>query len=77
VRNAVFPPETKTELRVLSELIHALKQDADDREQRFQERLDRLQSRVHALQTQTNQYWSATEKDVAALYLLTRKGEKP
>jgi anti-sigma factor RsiW len=75
--NAELTPETEAQLRVLSELIHALKQDADDREQSFHERLDRLQERVHALQTQTDHYRNATEQDVAALYLLTRQGEKP
>jgi hypothetical protein len=70
-------PDVPEELRVLSELIHALKQDADSRDQRFSERLDRLQEHVHALQSQADLRWDTTEKDVAALYLLTRKGEKP
>jgi hypothetical protein len=72
------PPETiEAELRVLRELIHALKQDADDRDQNFGDRLDRLQRHVQILQAQADQRWSATEQDVAALYLLSRKGEKP
>ncbi len=77
VMKAELPPETEAELRVLRELIHALKQDADDRDQRFGERLDRLQRYVQVLQAQGEQRWSTTEHDVAALYLLTRKGEKP
>lgn len=72
------PPESiEAELRVLSELIHALKQDADDREERYGERLERLENQVRALQSQSDLRWSATEENVAALYLLSRKGEKP
>lgn len=77
VKHYSLPPETEAEIRVLSELIHALKQDADDRDQRFTERIDHLQEHVRVLQSQTDRRWSATEKDVAALYLLSRKGEKP
>lgn len=74
---ATLPPETEAQLRVLSELIHALKQDVEDRDERLAERLDRLQKHVLALQSQGDLRWSATEQDVAALYLLSRKGEKP
>lgn len=70
-------PDLREDLRVLSDLIHALKQDADERDQRFDARLDRLQKHVLALQEQADLRWNATEQDVAALYLLTRKGEKP
>jgi len=77
VSNATLPPETEAELRVLSELIHALKRDSDERDERFAERLDRLQGHVRVLQSQADRRWSTTEQDVAALYLLTRKGEKP
>jgi hypothetical protein len=68
-------PDLREEMRVLSDLIHALKQDADERDQRFAEQLDRLQKHVLALQSQADSRWNATEQDVAALYLLTRKGE--
>lgn len=72
------PPESiEAELRVLSDLIHALKQDADERDQFCGERLDRLEKHVRALQSQSDRRWSATEENVAALYLLSRKGEKP
>jgi len=70
-------PELREDLRLLSDLIHALKQDGDQRDRRFEERLDRLQKHVVALQEQAKLRWNATEQDVAALYLLTRKGEKP
>ena len=70
-------PDLREDLRVLSDLIHALKQDADERDQHFDERLDRLQKHVLALESQADSRWSATEQDVAALYLLTSKGEKP
>ncbi len=66
----------QAELRVLSDLIHALKLDADERDQLCAERLERLEKHVRALQSQSDQRWSATEENVAALYLLSRKGEK-
>lgn len=69
--------DLREDLHVLSELIHALKKDADERDQHFTERLDALQKHVLALQSQADLRWNATEQDVAALYLLTRKGEKP
>lgn len=70
-------PDLREELLVLRELLDALHQDIDYREQRFQDRLDLLQRRVQALQAQADQLRNTTEQDVAALYLLTRKGEKP
>jgi hypothetical protein len=75
-RRDAYPTETEAELRVLSDLIHALKRDADGRDQRFAERLARLQAQVQAIRSQADRRWNATEQDVAALYLLTRKGEK-
>ncbi|HEY7154424.1 MAG TPA: zf-HC2 domain-containing protein [Gemmataceae bacterium] len=69
--------ETEAELTVLRELVHALKQDADDRDQLFQERLDRLEGHVQAIQRLADRRWNATEKNMDALYLLTCKGEKP
>ena len=76
-RQDAYATETEAELRVLSDLIHALKRDADGRDQRFAERLARLQAQVQAIRSQADDRWNATEQDVAALYLLTRKGEKP
>jgi hypothetical protein len=73
----VAPETREMELRLLSDLIYALKQDADERDQRFDDRLDRLDKHLHALQSQSELRWSATEENVAALYLLSRKGEKP
>jgi putative zinc finger protein len=70
-------PDLQAELRILSDLIHALKLDADERDQLCTERLQRLEKHVRALQSQSDQRWSATEENVAALYLLSRKGEKP
>lgn len=70
-------PDLRDDLRVLSDLIHALKQDADDRDQHCDERLYRLEKHVRVLQSQADLRWTATEKNVAALYLLSRKGEKP
>ncbi|HTU21598.1 MAG TPA: hypothetical protein VMG10_26410 [Gemmataceae bacterium] len=70
-------PDLQEDLRVLSDLIHALKEDADERDRLFDARLDRLQKHVLALQSQADRRWNATEHDVAALYLLTSKGENP
>jgi hypothetical protein len=75
-RHDAYPTETEAELRVLSDLIHALKRDADERDKRFAERLARLQEQIRAIRSQADRRWNATEQDVAALYLLTRKGEK-
>lgn len=70
-------PDLREELRIHSELIHALKQDADDRDRQFAEQLSELEKYVHALQAQADRRWSATEKDLAALNRLSEKGEKP
>jgi hypothetical protein len=74
---AVPLESTEAELHVLSDLIHALKVDADERDQRFVERLEQLEKHVRVLQSQSDLRWNATEENVAALYLLSRKGEKP
>lgn len=77
VESQAGKPDSHDDLRILSDLIHALKQDTDDRDQRCEDRLERLEKHVRALQSQGDLRWSATEKTVAALYLLSRKGEKP
>lgn len=77
VESRAGEPVLRDDLRVLSDLIHALKQDADYRDQLCDERLERLEKHVRALQSQGDLRWTATEKTVAALYLLSRKGEKP
>lgn len=77
VKSQAGKPDLHDDLRILSDLIHALKQDADDRDQRCEDRLERLEKHVRALQSQGDLRWSATEKTVAALYLLSRKGDKP
>lgn len=73
----VLSPETEARLRLLSELIQALDQDAESRDQRYQEQITSLEKQLQALQWQANQRWSLTEKNVAALYFLARKGEEP
>lgn len=74
---AVPPESIQAEMHVLSDLIYALKVDADERDHHFAERLDDLEKHLHALQSQAELRWSATEENVAALYLLSQKGEKP
>jgi hypothetical protein len=68
---------TEAEVHVLSDLIHALKVEADERDQHIAERLAGLEKHLHALRSQSDLRWSATEENVAALYLLSCKGEKP
>jgi hypothetical protein len=72
-----LPPETEAELRILSDLIHALKQDVEDRDRQTAERLDRLQGHLRSLQAQADLRWNENKQDVAALYLLSHKGDKP
>jgi hypothetical protein len=70
-------PQNQDELRILSELIHALKQDADARDRQAMQRIDELQIRVQLLQLQADRRWTTTEENVSALYVLAQKGEKP
>lgn len=70
-------PDLREELRIHSELIHALKQDADDRDRQVADQLEQLEKYVRALQTQADRRWSATEKDLTVLTRLSIKGEKP
>src|SRR5262245_38927942 len=64
VTTPALPPDTEAELTVLRELIHALKQDADDRDQQFQKQLDRLEGHVQAMHWQADRRWDATEENV-------------
>lgn len=77
VTKTELPPETEAELRILSDLIHALKQDVEDRDRAVVERLDRLNSHLRSLESQADRRWNENKQDVAALYLLSHKGEKP
>jgi hypothetical protein len=73
-------PEVEERLRVLSELIHALADDVEARDEYQQERVARLQARLDELQRQGNRRWSEMDRNVAALYaahFLTKQGEKP
>jgi predicted anti-sigma-YlaC factor YlaD len=69
---AVAPPAPATEveehLRLLSEAVRALSDDADQRDERRQQEVARLRAQVLALQQQMIELRLATEKDVAALY---------
>jgi anti-sigma factor RsiW len=74
-REARPDADTEERLRTLRELIYALKEDGDGRDQRYQQQLAELQARLQLLQLQADRRWSETEDNVSALYLLTRKGE--
>jgi hypothetical protein len=66
------PPATTADiedrLRLLSELVQELSNDADRREVRRLEEMARLRTQVQNLQQQLIEQRLATEKDVAALY---------
>ncbi|HEV3260016.1 MAG TPA: zf-HC2 domain-containing protein [Gemmataceae bacterium] len=59
---------TPEEMRLAKELIHALAADIDARDRLQQQALARLQAGLEDLQRQADQQWSATERDVTALY---------
>jgi hypothetical protein len=73
-------PEVEERLCVLSELIHALADEVEARDEQEQQRVARLQARLDELQRQDNRRWNETERNVAALYaaqFIAKKGEKP
>lgn len=69
------------QLRLLSELVRALAREQEASDQRQQNSLARLEGRVADLQYLTNERWTTTQRNVAALYaahvLQTRKGAIP
>jgi hypothetical protein len=69
------------ELQLMKDLLHALADDVATREQRQQQAILQLQLRLEALLEQSQQHWSATERDVTALYNaqfgFRPKGENP
>ncbi len=69
------PATTPEEIQLLKDLIHALVADVDARDERQKVALARLQSRLLNAQSQAEERWQATERDMAALYVLSRKGE--
>ncbi len=70
-------PATEEQLRLLSDLIHALKKDVDARDRDQQREIAILQARLQALQIQANQRWIETDRNVEALYLLANRGGNP
>jgi anti-sigma factor RsiW len=75
------PPETEEQLRLLSQLIHALADTAEARDFRQRQELVQLRAELGELQRRTAQWRRDTERDVGALYtahlISVRKGEKP
>jgi Putative zinc-finger len=59
------------QLRLVTELVHALADDAAARDRVNQESLALLQVRLDALQRQAQDRWNATERYVSALHTLT------
>jgi hypothetical protein len=60
--------DVEQQLRLLGELVQALSNDADSRDERRRHEIDRLKAQMSALQRQVAELRLATEKDVAALY---------
>lgn len=60
--------EVEHQLRLLTDLVQALSNDADLRDARRQQEMTRLRAQVQSLQQQLTQLRLVTEKDVAALY---------
>jgi len=66
---------TEEQIRLLSELIHALADNVQSVERREQQDTAQLQTRLLALQHQNAQRWSALERTVESLYQSVQKGE--
>jgi hypothetical protein len=60
--------EIEQQLRLLTELVQALSNDADQRDERRRQEVAVLRARMQSLQQQLNEFRAATEKDVSALY---------
>jgi hypothetical protein len=60
--------EIEQELRLLSEVVQTLSDDADSRDEQRRHEIARLRAQVSALQRQLADLRLATDKDVAALY---------
>jgi anti-sigma factor RsiW len=63
-------PVSVAEVQFLEDLVHALAADVADRDRRQQQALLWLQGRLDVLQGQTQQRWTATQRDVSGLYAL-------
>lgn len=68
-------PATQADVQLLKELVHALADDVEGRDERYRRAIAHLQDRVDLLQVQSQRRWTETDQNVAALYLLT-KGDK-
>ena len=66
---------TEDQIRLLSELIHALADSVQSVERREQQDTAQLQARLLELQQQNAQRWSALERTVDSLYQSVQKGE--
>jgi hypothetical protein len=65
---AMAPGEVEQQLRLLSDLMRALSDDAEVRDGRRQQEINQLRAQVRGLQQQMAELRLATEKDVSALY---------
>jgi hypothetical protein len=73
------PAINPEEMQLLKDLIHALAQDVENRDQRRQLELIALQRRLNVLQQRNQQQWVAAERDMQAMYaaqfMSSKKGE--
>jgi anti-sigma factor RsiW len=60
--------EIEQQLRLLRELVQAVSNDADLRDERRQREIAQLRGRLHGLEQQMTQLRLSTERDVSALY---------
>ena len=74
-------PQTEEQLRLLSQLIHALADTVETRDLRQQQEFIQLRAELADLQRRTAQWRRDTERDVGALYtaqlISLKKGDKP
>jgi hypothetical protein len=64
----VSTAEVEQQLRLLRELVQAVSNDADLRDERRQQEIAQLRGRMHGLEQQMTQLRLATARDVSALY---------
>jgi anti-sigma factor RsiW len=74
-KSAAVPQATEEQLRLLSELIHALADSVQSVDSRERQDTAQLLARLVAMQQHSAQRWAALERTVDTLYLSLQKGE--
>jgi hypothetical protein len=68
VQRADVSPQLVAELQLVRELIHAVATDVEQRDRQGEERLAGLEKRLDEVATTSQLRWTATQKNVRALY---------